>query len=131
GLSGATVAPWTLSLIRKMFLDPEERTRAIAIWVAGYSVGAAVGPLVGGIVLEYFRWGAVFLVGVPVMVLLLVLAPVLLPEFRDPQAERLDLLSAAMSLTAVLSVIFGLKRMAEHGVGGLPLAAVAVGLAVG
>src|SRR5262249_19686102 len=115
GLAGATVAPSTLSLIRNMFPDPQERTRAIGIWTVGYSVGAAIGPLVGGIVLEYFRWGAVFLLGVPAMALILVLAPVLLPESRDPQAERLDLLSVAMSLVAVLSVVYGLKRGAEVG----------------
>src|SRR5262245_5620134 len=103
GVAGATLAPSTLSLIRNMFLDPRERTVAIGIWVASYSVGGAIGPLIGGILLENFWWGSVFLIGVPVMVLLLVLGPVLLPEFRDPKAGRLDLLSAALSLTVVLA----------------------------
>jgi DHA2 family multidrug resistance protein-like MFS transporter len=105
GVAGATLAPSTLSLIRNMFLDPEQRTIAIGIWVISYSVGAAIGPLLGGIVLEYFWWGSVFLLGVPVMVLLLAVGPRLLPEFRDPQARRLDLPSAALSLAAVLLVI--------------------------
>ena len=86
GIAGATLAPSTLSLIRNMFHDPAQRTVAIGIWVASYSVGAAIGPMVGGLLLEYFWWGSVFLLGVPVMLLLLVLGPVLLPEFRDPEA---------------------------------------------
>ncbi|MGH8247354.1 MAG: MFS transporter, partial [Gammaproteobacteria bacterium] len=113
GIAGATLAPSTLSLIRNMFLDPRERTVAIGVWVTSYSVGGAIGPLLGGILLEYFWWGSVFLIGVPVMVLLLVLGPRLLPEFRDPNAGRLDILSAALSLGAVLAVIYGLKRTAE------------------
>jgi MFS transporter, DHA2 family, multidrug resistance protein len=131
GVAGATLAPSTLSLIRNMFLDPRQRTVAIGIWVTSYSVGGAIGPLLGGILLEYFWWGSVFLIGVPVMVLLLVLGPVLLPEFRDPKAGRLDLLSAALSLTAVLTVIYGLKRIAEDGLAWLPTLSILAGLAVG
>src|SRR5262245_9031873 len=101
GLAGATLAPSTLSLIRNMFLANHERTLAIGIWVSSYSVGAAIGPLVGGILLEHFWWGSVLLVGVPVMVLLLVTGPTLLPEYRDPNPGRLDILSAAQSLVAV------------------------------
>ena len=131
GIAGATLAPSTLSLIRNMFLDPQQRTVAIGVWVTSYSVGGAIGPLIGGILLEYFWWGSVFLIGVPVMVLLLVLGPRLLPEFRDPAAGRLDIPSAALSLAAVLAVIFGLKRTAEAGVGWLPLASVVTGLVLG
>ena len=75
GLAGATLAPSTLSLIRNMFLDPRERTLAIGVWVTSFSVGAAIGPLVGGLLLERFGWGSVFLLGVPVMLLLLVARP--------------------------------------------------------
>ncbi|HYF38434.1 MAG TPA: MFS transporter, partial [Gemmatimonadales bacterium] len=89
GLAGATLAPSTLSLIRNMFLDPGQRTFAIGVWVTSYSIGGAIGPLIGGVVLQYFHWGSVFLIGVPVMLLLLALGPVLLPEFRDPNAGRL------------------------------------------
>ena len=131
GLAGATLAPSTLSLIRNMFLDPQQRTFAIGVWVTSYSVGGAIGPLLGGIVLQYFWWGAVFLLGVPVMLLLLVLGPLLLPEFRDPNAGRLDLRSAGLSLAAVLLVIYGLKRVAEHGPGWLPLLTVVAGLVLG
>ena len=131
GIAGATLAPSTLSLIRNMFLDPGQRTFAIGVWVTSYSVGGAIGPLLGGILLEYFWWGSVFLLGVPIMVLLLVLGPVLLPEFRDPEAGRLDLLSAAQSLAAVLLVIYGLKKLAEDGPGWPPALSILAGLAVG
>ena len=103
GLAGATLAPSTLSLIRNMFHDPQQRTVAIGVWITSYSAGAAIGPFLGGLMLQYFWWGSVFLLGVPVMILLLILGPVLLPEFRDPEAGRLDLSSAAMSLAAVLA----------------------------
>src|SRR6202008_3315271 len=108
GIAGATVAPSTLSLIRNMFHDPHQRTVAIGVWVTSYSVGSVIGPLLGGLLLEYFWWGSVFLLAVPGMVLLLIVGPKLLPEFRDPDAGRLDVLSAALSLVAVLSMIYGI-----------------------
>jgi MFS transporter, DHA2 family, multidrug resistance protein len=131
GVSGATLAPSTLSLIRNMFLDPAERTRAIAVWITSFSVGAAIGPLLGGLVLEFFWWGAAFLISVPVMALLLILGPRFLPEFRDPNAGRLDLTSAALSLAAILSVVFGLKQVAQDGFGAVALAAIAIGAVFG
>ncbi|HWA38156.1 MAG TPA: MFS transporter [Burkholderiales bacterium] len=127
GLAGATIAPSTLSLIRNMFHDPQQRAFAIGVWIASYSAGAAIGPLLGGVLLEFFWWGSVFLLALPVMALLLVVGPTLLPEYRDPQAGRIDLASAALSLLAVLSVIFGLKEMAQHGVGIPSLASILLG----
>jgi DHA2 family multidrug resistance protein-like MFS transporter len=115
GVAAATLAPSTLSLIRNMFLDPRQRTFAIGVWAASFSVGAAIGPLLGGVVLEFFWWGSVFLLAVPVMALLLVLGPRLLPEYRNPDAGRLDFVSAGLSIVAVLEVIYGLKRIAESG----------------
>lgn len=131
GLSGATLAPSTLSLIRSMFRDPAERTVAVGIWISSYSAGAAIGPLIGGVLLEHFWWGSVFLVGVPVMMLLLVLGPVLLPEYRDPNAGRIDLLSAGLSLASMLSAIYGLKRIAEHGPAWPPALCIVAGVAAG
>ena len=115
GVAGATLMPSTMSLIRTMFSDPGQRTTAIGMWISSFSVGATIGPLVGGMMLEYFWWGSVFLLAVPVMALLLAVGPVLLPEYRDPAAGRLDLLSAGLSLAAVLLVIYGVKQVAEHG----------------
>jgi DHA2 family multidrug resistance protein-like MFS transporter len=131
GIAGATLAPSTLSLIFSMFQDPRQRTTAIGIWITSFSAGGAIGPVLGGFLLEHFWWGSVFLLALPVMALLLVLGPRVLPEYRDPNAGRLDLLSAAMSLVAVLSVVFGLKQIAQNGIGPLPVAAVVVGLVVG
>src|SRR5688572_18348874 len=127
GVAGATLAPSTLSLIFNMFHDPQQRTFAIGVWIASYSAGAVIGPVVGGLMLEFFWWGSVFLLALPVMALLLVLGPILLPEFRDPDAGRIDLPSAALSLAAVLAAIYGLKQIAQDGVGLLPVLAIVVG----
>jgi DHA2 family multidrug resistance protein-like MFS transporter len=131
GIAGATLAPSTLSLIFAMFLDPQQRAKAIGVWIAAFSAGGAIGPVLGGVLLERFWWGSVFLMALPVMALLLLLGPRVLPEYRDPDAGRLDLLSAAMSLVAVLAAVFGLKQVAQDGPGPLAVLAVLVGLATG
>ena len=131
GIAGATLAPSTLALIRNMFEDDQQRTVAIGIWITSFSVGAAIGPLVGGLLLESFHWGSVFLLAVPVMALLLAIGPRLLPEYKDPAPGRLDLVSAALSLVAVLAVIYGVKAIAKDGVGFASVAPVLAGLAVG
>jgi MFS transporter, DHA2 family, multidrug resistance protein len=131
GIAGATVAPSTLSLIFTMFLDPKQRTTAIGLWIAAYSAGGAIGPVVGGIFLELFWWGSVFLIGVPVMGLLLVLGPRTLPEYRDPNARRLDLRSAAMSLLAILGVVYGLKQIAQDGIAVVPVLSIVAGVLLG
>ena len=131
GVAGATLAPSTLSLIFSMFRDPKQRSIAIGVWITGFSSGAAIGPVLGGLLLEFFWWGSVFLMALPVMALLLVLGPRVLPEFRDPNAGRLDLLSAGMSLVAILAVIYGLKATAQDGLGLIPVLSVLGGLGIG
>jgi MFS transporter, DHA2 family, multidrug resistance protein len=131
GIAGATLAPSTLSLIFAMFEDPGQRSRAVAIWISAFSVGGAIGPVLGGVMLEYFWWGSVFLLALPVMALLLILGPIVLPEYKAPDAGRLDLVSAAMSLVAILSIIFGLKQTAQDGLGPTPIATIVLGLIVG
>ncbi len=131
GIAGATLMPSTMSLIRNMFYDPHQRTVAIGIWVSGFSVGSSIGPLIGGILLEYFWWGSVFLIGVPVMGVLLFTGPLLLPEYKDPNPDRFDIFSAVLSLLAVLIVIYGLKQIAENGVYPLAIGWVVVGLVIG
>ena len=131
GIAGATLAPSTLSLIFHMFQDARERTMAIGVWIGAFSAGSAIGPVLGGIVLEYFWWGSVFLLALPVMVALLILGPRILPESRDPGAGRLDLASAVMSGAAVLAVIFGLTQIAQEGPGPVAIGALVVGLVVG
>jgi DHA2 family multidrug resistance protein-like MFS transporter len=131
GIAGATLAPSTLSLIFSMFQDPRQRAVAVGVWISAFSAGSAIGPVLGGILLEHFWWGSVFLLALPVMGLLLVLGPVVLPEYKDPKAGRLDLISAGMSLVAVLGVIFGLKQIAQDGIGPVAIASVVVGVVVG
>jgi DHA2 family multidrug resistance protein-like MFS transporter len=131
GVAAATLAPSTLSLIRNMFLDPAQRTVAISVWVMSYSAGAAIGPPIGGVLLEHFRWGSVFLINVPVMLALIAIGPFLLPEFRDPEAGRLDPVSAVQSVAAVLAMIYGLKRIAEAGPGWFAALSILSGIAVG
>jgi DHA2 family multidrug resistance protein-like MFS transporter len=130
GVAGATLAPSTLSLIRNMFHDPKQRSVAIGVWISSYSAGAAIGPPLGGLLLEYYWWGSVFLISVPVMVLLLVLGPVLLPEYKDPEAGRPDVPSAALSIVAVLAIIYGLKQIAAEGVGLLPVLFILSGIGI-
>jgi MFS transporter, DHA2 family, multidrug resistance protein len=131
GVAGATIAPSTLSLIFNMFQDPGQRARAIAVWISAFSAGSAIGPVIGGVLLEHFWWGSVFLIALPVMGLLLVLGPIVLPEYRDPNAGRLDLGSAVMSLVAVLAAVFGLKQIAQDGISVLAIAAIVIGVVVG
>jgi MFS transporter, DHA2 family, multidrug resistance protein len=131
GLAGATLAPSTLSLIRNMFVDDRQRTMAVGIWIASFSAGGAIGPLLGGLLLEQFWWGSVFLLAVPVMLLLLATGPRLLPEFRDPDAGRLDLVGAALAMAAVLLTIYGLKQIAQEGFGLVPVLLMLFGLVVG
>src|SRR5262245_21120826 len=131
GIAGATLAPSTLSLIFSMFQDPGQRSRAVAIWISAFSAGGAIGPIVGGVLLEHFWWGSVFLIALPVMAALLILGPIVLPEYKDPNAGRLDLPSAALSLVAVLGVIFGLKQIAMSGLGPLSITTIPLGLLAG
>lgn len=128
GAAGAMLAPSTLSLIRTMFADPDQRRVALGIWTGSFALGGLAGPLVGGLLLERFWWGSVFLVAVPVMLLLLGAGPFLLPEYRGAEARRVDITSAALSLAAVLAFVYGLKRIAENGLQPAYGAAVVLGV---
>jgi DHA2 family multidrug resistance protein-like MFS transporter len=130
GIGGATLMPSTLALIRNMFHDAAQRAKAIAVWSAVMLGGISLGPVLSGLLLEHFWWGSVFLMNTPAMVLLLVLAPVLLPEFRNRSGHRFDPAGSLFSLGAVLPVIFGIKRSATEGFGVIPAAGIATGLVV-
>ncbi|MFD6183031.1 MFS transporter [Streptomyces goshikiensis] len=131
GVAGATLAPSTLALITNMFRDDKQRAGAIGIWGGMFTLGAIIGPILGGMLLEHFWWGSVFLLGVPAMVLLLVVGPAVLPEYRDTNAGRVDLPSVALSLATTLPAIYGIKELARNGWELLPLASLLVGLAAG
>ncbi|MFG1709357.1 MFS transporter [Nonomuraea sp. M3C6] len=117
GIAGATLMPSTLALITNMFRDDRQRGTAIAVWATCQFAGAALGPVVGGLLLEHFWWGSVFLLAVPVIAALLVAGPLLLPEHRDPGAGRLDLTSVALSMLAILPIVWGIKTVAASGSG--------------
>ncbi len=124
GLTGASLMPSTLALIRAMFADPRERAVALGVWSAGFSLGGVGAPLIGGVLLEHFWWGSVFVISAPVVVVLLVLGPVLLPESRDRSAAGFDWAGALLSLFAVLTFVYGLKRLAASGWDVVPLLAI-------
>ncbi|MEV0331672.1 MFS transporter [Nocardia sp. NPDC050717] len=131
GVAATTLMPSTLALISTLFRDPNQRAGAIAVWAGCFMGGTALGPVVSGVLLEHFWWGSVFLLGVPVMLVLLIAGPLVLPEYRDPAAGRIDLPSAALSLVAVLSLVFGVKEAARDGLGAGPVLAVVLGLGLG
>lgn len=115
GVFGAMLMPSTLSLLRSIFTDRDQRRLAIAVWASMFSAGSALGPIVGGILLEHFSWGSVFLMAVPVLVPLLICAPLLLPESRDPNPGRIDPLSIALSMATMVPIVFAIKEAAVHG----------------
>src|SRR5690606_9112122 len=130
GVAGATLAPSTLSLLFNMFPDPKQRSVAIGVWIAGFSAGGAIGPVIGGFLLEHFWWGSVFLLSLPVMGLLLVVGPRVLPEYRAPEPGRLDITSATLSLFAILALIFTLKESTQGEFGPLVITSALIGIAL-
>ncbi|WP_243859214.1 MFS transporter [Amycolatopsis arida] len=133
GIAAATLMPSTLALISNMFRDEDQRRIAIAAWMSCMMVGSALGPVVGGLLLDLFWWGAVFLLGVPVALLLVVAGPVLLPEYRNPNPGRLDLTSVILSLATTLPIIYGVKEVATGHLGSalVPVGAIVVGIVFG
>ncbi|MFJ8656112.1 MFS transporter [Streptomyces rochei] len=121
GVAGATLMPATLALIRNLFHDPRERSLAVGIWGAAASAGAAVGPVVGGFLLEHFWWGSVFLINLPVMAVLVLVGIKLLPESRNPNPGPWDLRSVVLSLVGMVGVVYAVKETAAHGFAWLTL----------
>ncbi|MFI6501204.1 MFS transporter [Nonomuraea typhae] len=131
GVAGATLMPSSMALIRNIFHDPKQMGAAIGIWFSCFMGGMAVGPFVGGLLLEHFWWGSAFLLGVPFMLVVLLAGPAVLPEYRDRTAGRLDPVSVVLSLAAILPLIYGLKEVARGGWQLVPVAALVAGLALG
>ncbi|WP_241386740.1 MFS transporter [Rhodococcus sp. CH91] len=131
GIAGATLMPSTLSIVRAMFADAKQRTTAIAVWSTGAMAGAAVGPLIGGVLLENFWWGSVFLINLPIMVLVLIAGPILIPESHGDTSTRIDLWSSLLSILAIVPVVFAVKHWVGSGWdAGVPVAA-AIGVVAG
>lgn len=131
GVFGAMLMPSTLSLLRSVFLDREQRRLAIAIWASGFAAGSALGPIVGGVLLEHFWWGSVFLLAVPVLIPLLVLAPLLVKESRDPSPGPVDAVSILLSLLTMAPIVYGIKVLAVDGFSPVAVAAIVLGAASG
>ncbi|CAI8897987.1 MFS transporter [Pseudomonas sp. IT-P218] len=131
GVFGAMLMPSTLALIRSLFEDREERRLAVAIWATTLTVGSALGPLVGGVLLEFFSWGSIFLLAVPVLVPLLVLGPLLLPESERDVSGPLDPVSILQSMVALGAIVYGIKHSASHGIDWMALTTFATGLIAG
>ena len=129
GIAGATLLPSTFALIGTMFPDKRRRSAAIAIWSTSLPVGGAIGPLVGGLVLNSFWWGAVFLISVPAMLILVASGPALLPERLKSKQAHPDIKSAGLLLAAILVLIYGLQELAEDNAPvWVSLTAIALGL---
>ena len=131
GVAGATLMPSTLALIRNLFHDERQRGKAIAVWTAVMTGGVALGPVLSGLLLEHFWWGSVFLINLPAMALLLILGPILLPEFKVAKPGRFDLVSSVLSLLTVLPVIYGIKEWAADGFALLDPVLIGIGCAFG
>jgi len=131
GVFGAMLMPTTLSLIRNIFADATSRRLAIAIWASCFTAGSALGPIIGGALLENFHWGAVFLIALPILLPLVATAPKLVPESRDPDPGPLDPISVLLSLTTMLPIVWAIKTIAHDGVSTATMGALAIGLISG
>jgi DHA2 family multidrug resistance protein-like MFS transporter len=131
GFFGAMLMPSTLSLLRNIFVDRDQRRLAIAIWATGWALGAALGPIVGGVLLEHFWWGSIFLLAVPVLIPLLLCVPFLIPESKDPVPGRIDVVSIVLTLTTMTPVVYGIKTLATDGATAPGIVALVLGLLSG
>jgi DHA2 family multidrug resistance protein-like MFS transporter len=131
GFFGAMLMPSTLSLIRNVFTDARDRRIAIATWAAMFSGGAALGPVLGGWLLQHYWWGSVFLINVPVVMVLVPLALWLVPESRDPRPGPVDVVSIVLSLLAMLPAVYAIKHGVKAGLDDVTIACVALAVAAG
>lgn len=130
GVFGAMILPATLALIRSAFEDREERRLAVAAWATCLTLGSALGPLLGGVLLQFFDWPSVFLVALPFLLPVLLLAPSIAETERRSEG-RTDLASILLSLAAMAGVMLGLKHAATRGVDAQALLYLLAGVAWG
>ncbi len=128
GIGGACIMPSTLSILTNVFRDPKERTKAIGIWAGVSALGLGIGPISGGVLLERFSWGSIFLVNVPLVLAGLVFGFFLIPESRDPSAPKLDPTGAVLSIAGLTAVLWAVIEAPDNGWGSVQTVA---GLAIG
>jgi EmrB/QacA subfamily drug resistance transporter len=116
GVGAAAIMPSTLSIISNVF-DPRERGKAIGIWAGAVGLGIAIGPVVGGALLEKFWWGSVFLINVPIVIVGLVAVSLMVPESRDPHPGRIDLVGVLLTVAGLVAFVYGIINGGEHGFG--------------
>ncbi|MEE6261941.1 MFS transporter [Plantactinospora sonchi] len=116
GLGAAAVMPVTLSIISNVF-DPRERGRAIGIWAGAVGLGVAIGPVLGGLLLEHYWWGSVFLINVPIVVIGMIAAAILIPDSRDPKPGRIDVVGVLLSVIGLVALSYGIIDGGDHGFG--------------
>jgi len=114
GIGAAGVLPATLSIISNVF-DPRERARAIGVWAGAVGLGAAIGPIVAGLLLEHYWWGSVFLINVPIVIAGLVAIAILVPESRDPRPGAIDIVGVLLSIVGLVVLVYGIIDGGEHG----------------
>ena len=114
GIGGAAIMPVTLSIISNVF-DPRERGRAIGVWAGAVGIAVAIGPTLGGLLLENFWWGSVFLINVPIVIAGLIAVTLLVPESRDPKPGRLDIFGVLLSVVGLVALVYGIIDGGEHG----------------
>jgi EmrB/QacA subfamily drug resistance transporter len=130
GIGGAAIMPSTLSIISNVF-DPSERGRAIGIWAGAVGLGVAIGPVVGGLLLQHFWWGSVFLINVPILAAGLVAVALIVPESRNPNPGKVDLVGVVLSIIGLVALVYGIIDGGDHGFGRVQaLGGIVVGLAV-
>jgi MFS transporter, DHA2 family, multidrug resistance protein len=131
GLAGSAILPASMALLGGLFPEDKSRVQAMGVMMTVFLGGMAVAPFIGGLLLDHFWWGSVFLMGVPVMVLTIVVLPPLLAESKADVPSPLDFTSAGLCLACVLSLVFALKRSVATGVDSPVLITATAGLVVG
>ncbi len=114
GFGAAFIMPSTLSILTNVF-PPSERGRAIGIWAGVSGLGVAIGPITGGYLLEHFYWGSIFLVNIPVIAVALIAGTILVPNSHDPHAPKLDLVGTVLSVTTLVTLLYGIIEGPSRG----------------
>lgn len=128
GVGGACIMPSTLSIIVQTFPDARARAQAIGIWAGVSGLGVAIGPVIGGLLLEHFNWNAVFAVNPPVAVVVLIAAFLLVPESQDPSRPRLDLLGAGLWAVSLISLILTIIQLPDRGLAAPTITTLLIGV---